>query len=140
MARSLYISAFLFFGVFVLLLYSLKLYGYCYRSYSFYSDAQLISAALLNEARQGNFPEDFNDLSDASTYLAEHPDCCVIARWNHPFLPNPLISSLFGERYVVVSIHSRQSKPNEFANYTNSLSVVNSCSSVVDRYSTGSES
>jgi hypothetical protein len=117
-----------------LVLFLLKLSGFCFGQSEWKSNRELIEAAFLYEKNGGwsNTPA----VPDVSAYLREYPRCCYVSgsRFGGDDL---LLNALFGRRFYAVSIKYPVTDPadNQGLPFYESILIMDCCGEYVpDRY------
>ena len=118
----------------------LNLSGFCFRKFSFLSEADLIERAIASRA---NEISDFADANVAVTsesvraYVTRHPNCCAVT--DRSWLPGNLLNDLTGFKSTLVRVDYALSKarvegsPGE-GSFFEALVQLSSCGEVVGSF------
>jgi hypothetical protein len=136
MFKSLAAISLLILGPMGVVLFLLKLSGFCFSKSEWKSNRELIEAAFQYELDGGwsNTPA----VPDVSAYLREHPRCCSVSG-SDPFVGDDLLlNALFGRRFYAVSIKYPVTDPVGEPFYE-SILIMDCCGEYVpDAYGMGS--
>jgi hypothetical protein len=143
-ARAKRLSSGAIFGLAILLAVTsaefLNFTGFCWADLRYYSDRELINAAIGYELRMNeaaDYVKDRKRYQSLEEFLAVNRDCCRVYRWGHPLELDGVWVRVFGWYIAVVNIlyRLRDDGPRQFFDR---YSFVNACGKVMNRM--GSES
>jgi hypothetical protein len=109
--------------------------GFCWADLRYYSDRELIGAAIQYELRMNeaaDYIKDRKRYQSLEQFLTVNPDCCGMSRWGHNLQLDGIWVRAFGWYIAVANIwyRLRDDGPNQFFNR---YSFVNACGGVVNR-------
>jgi hypothetical protein len=115
----------------VALFQGLNFTGFCYHQGRFYSDEQLIDAAIRrNIEMQSMTPEPKKQYDSIEAFKRLNPDCCEVRRWGDPSL-DPIWVRIFGFYRAMVDVWYRTNEEGGPDRFYWSLVSFDNCGRIV---------
>ena len=106
--------------------------GFCYGQGRYYSDEELVDAAITyNLSKYGSDPAIKKRYESIGELGRQNPECCTIHRYGHWSL-DPIWVRAFGFYIVVVEVWYRVNETSGAASFYDSLVSFDACGKIVD--------
>jgi hypothetical protein len=126
--------------MFFLAVLGLNASGFCYSKFRYYSDKDLIDAAVKSSLeRHDPVGERSKMYSSLEEFYRSNPACCRVHTLNHWMLSTPILR-VFGYYEAVVEVYYQISDTAERYRYYDAHVRVNACGRVLDTMGTAEQS